>query len=64
MEREFPNLTFQSVDIDQNEELADQFQISSLPTIVFLFRGKEIDRVVGADSKSIAQAAARLARKK
>lgn len=35
------------VDTDEESELAENFNISSIPTIVFLKNGKEFDRRIG-----------------
>lgn len=35
------------IDTDQNQELARSFDISSLPTLVVLKDGEEVDRIVG-----------------
>jgi len=40
-------LKFVSVDNDANRKLAKQFAIRSLPTIVMINNGEEIDRVIG-----------------
>lgn len=36
-------------DVDQNGELASQYMVRSVPTVVFLKNGEEIDRLVGAN---------------
>ena len=35
------------VDVDEEQELARQFGVMSIPTVVFLKNGKEVDRKVG-----------------
>lgn len=40
-----------SVDIDDNDELADKYQVSSIPCLVILNEGKEVKRNVGMISK-------------
>ena len=35
------------VDVDEEQELARQFGVMSIPTVVFLKNGKEFDRKVG-----------------
>jgi thioredoxin 1 len=39
------------IDVDQNPNLAKEFEISSIPCLVLMKNGKEIDRKVGAISK-------------
>ncbi len=54
--------TVQTVNVDQHPELVAQFRIENLPTIVFLCREQEVDRMVGAASlELIQQRAARAA---
>jgi len=40
------------VDVDQNQELASQYDIMSIPALVVFKGGKEVDRMVGAGSKA------------
>jgi thioredoxin 1 len=49
----FPNITFLKVDVDESGELVNMFDISAMPTFVFLKNGKEIKRVEGADMKGL-----------
>ena len=41
----------QFVDIDQSQELAQQYNVRSVPTVIIEENGKEINRIVGAVSK-------------
>ena len=41
------------VNVDQEEELADKFGIYSIPTLVLIKGGKEIDRKTGYNTKQI-----------
>ena len=41
----------QFVDIDQSQELAQQYNVRSVPTVIIEEDGKEINRIVGAVSK-------------
>lgn len=40
------------IDIDENVELAMEYQVSSVPTIIFIKDSKEVDRKVGFIPKS------------
>ena len=40
-----------SVNIDENEDLAEEFEVSSIPCLVVFRGGKEIKRSIGAMSK-------------
>lgn len=42
-----PDLKVIRVDIDDNELLARQFFVRSIPTIVYMKNGKEFNRIVG-----------------
>ena len=37
--------------VDEEDELAMQFNVRSIPTVIFFKDGKEVDRVVGAVAK-------------
>ncbi len=39
------------VDVDENRDLASQFGVMSIPTVVFFKDGKEVSRLVGVQSK-------------
>lgn len=45
----FTNVTFLKVDVDESAELTNEYNISAMPTFVFLKNGKEVKRVEGAD---------------
>lgn len=44
---EFTDIVFQAVDVDEGPEVGKQFSVRSVPTLVFLRDGKEVDRVIG-----------------
>lgn len=39
---------FAKVNIDENSELAEKFEVMSIPTLIFFKHGKEDERIVGA----------------
>src|SRR5262249_49966462 len=41
------------VDVDQEQELAANFDVMSVPTIVFFQDGKKVDQIVGANPGKI-----------
>ena len=45
----YPAVLFLKVDVDEAPELVDRFDISAMPTFVFLKDGKLVKRVEGAD---------------
>lgn len=48
MKQEFNTINFVSVDVDDNPELAKEYRISSLPTVILIRDGEVIDKVIGA----------------
>lgn len=48
-----PNVKFGKVDVDEANNLANQFEISSIPCIVFFKDGAEVDRVIGGIGEQI-----------
>lgn len=46
---EFKNITFLKVDVDENQALSEKFNISSLPTFVFIKDGKIVHTLEGAN---------------
>jgi len=47
----YPDIEFQSIDVEENRELTEEFSIKSVPTVVFLKDGVEVKRLVGVQSK-------------
>ena len=43
---------FEKVDVDAENEKAQQYEVLSIPTFVIIKDGKEVDRIVGARGKS------------
>ena len=52
-EDDFKHVKFYKVDVDENEELCEEYDISCMPTFVFLKDKKKIDLQTGADIKKI-----------
>lgn len=52
IEKSNPNIKICKVNIEQCPELADKYNISSLPTLIFFKNGQEIKRMVGARPQS------------
>ena len=44
-------ITVYSVNVDENKELAQQFQISSIPAVILFKDGKQVDSFVGLKEK-------------
>ena len=47
----YSNVVFEDVDVDENFELASQYGVRSVPTVVIEKDGKEVDRFTGLQSK-------------
>jgi len=47
IKNEYQDWSVISIDIDKDIELRSRYNIKSVPTLVFLQDGKEVDRVVG-----------------
>ena len=53
MEKKYPNITFRDIDADEEEELAEEYDISGLPTFVFLMDDMEVYRFDGANEEKL-----------
>lgn len=51
LKKEYENIDFYKVDVDESRELAAKYHINSMPTLIFLKNGKEIERFIGWRSK-------------
>jgi len=40
-----------ALDVDEQREIAEKYNVSSMPTLLFFKDGKEVDRVIGLQSK-------------
>ena len=45
-------ITVGKCDVEENEELAQEFGIRNIPTILFFKGGQVVDKIVGAQSKA------------
>jgi thioredoxin 1 len=50
-----PHIQFLKVDVDESAELASDFDISAMPTFLFLKNGVIVKRVEGADMAALEQ---------
>uniref|UniRef100_A0A7V3ZV71 Thioredoxin n=1 Tax=candidate division WOR-3 bacterium TaxID=2052148 RepID=A0A7V3ZV71_UNCW3 len=44
---------FAKVNVDEENELAERYQVMSIPTFIFMKNGKILDKVIGAVPKTI-----------
>lgn len=47
-----PNIRFCKVNVDEQMELAQRYQVSSIPMLLLFRQGKVVDQAVGLQSKS------------
>ncbi len=53
LEPEFKGkLAFAKINIDENEGLAREYEITSIPCLVVFSHGKEVDRIIGLSPKA------------
>lgn len=45
------NITIGTLNVDENQETSNNYSIRSLPTLIIFKDGKELNRLVGAQSK-------------
>lgn len=51
IEQEYPDLKITRIDIDQNRDMLEKYDIQSVPTYLIIKDGNEIDRIIGAKPK-------------
>lgn len=47
---EFPNITIQHIDIDEDVEKSREYKVRSIPTLILLQDGQEVARLIGNHS--------------
>jgi thioredoxin 1 len=50
---EHKDVKIAKVNVDQNQELAGAFQVSSIPVVYFIKNGEVIERIVGVNPASV-----------
>lgn len=48
-----PHISFYEVDIEENSELTEDYEVRSLPTTIFFHNGSEIGRAVGLIKRAV-----------
>lgn len=56
--KEYATAKFIKVDVDEFGEIAQEYEISSMPTVLFLKGGKVVTKVIGANPPALKQALA------
>nr|GEX84017.1 thioredoxin H2 [Tanacetum cinerariifolium] len=49
----YQDVVFVKIDVDELRDVAQQFGIEAMPTLVLLKQGKEVERIVGADKDEL-----------
>jgi thioredoxin 1 len=50
---EYKDVKIAKVNVDQNQELAGAFQVSSIPVVYFIKNGQVIERIVGVNPATV-----------
>ncbi|XP_078491453.1 thioredoxin-like [Ciona intestinalis] len=50
---ENPEAEFWKVDVDDNQDLADEYKIQGVPTFIFIKNGKKLESFSGANEKKL-----------
>lgn len=53
MAENLTDVEFIKIDVDQLKEVAEKFNVEAMPTFVLLKKGKEVERVVGANKEEL-----------
>lgn len=48
---EYPEVKLTDIDVEENDDLCVEYNIRSIPVLVFEVDGKEVDRLVGMQSR-------------
>lgn len=53
LSKEVTDVVFLKVDVDESEDIAEEYDISSMPTFVFIKNKTKIDQLVGANYEAL-----------
>ena len=48
-----PDVTFETIDVDENPDLAQQMKVGAVPTLVFVKGGSVVDVLVGLQKEQL-----------
>jgi thioredoxin-like negative regulator of GroEL len=51
--KEYPNISFMALDVNQAPEIANNYEIDKVPTYIAFKNGKEIDRYTGGSNEEL-----------
>jgi|MGYP003325034658 thioredoxin 1 len=57
LSKELPDVTFNTVDIDKQPDVAEAYRVRSVPTILIIKNGEVVNSLVGAQPKQVYLAA-------
>jgi len=55
LSKKHPDISFFKTDVDEAEAVANKYKVEAMPTFIFINNGKIINRLEGADQKSLEQ---------
>ena len=53
MQPDFPNVVFHKIDVDENEEISMDLEVSTIPHFIFFKDGEKIDEQLGSDEAGL-----------
>jgi thioredoxin 1 len=53
IQSQFDSVNFSEYDIDESYNLSSQYNVRSVPTVIFIKDGIEVERIVGLKTKAI-----------
>ncbi|KAF8243931.1 thioredoxin-domain-containing protein, partial [Wilcoxina mikolae CBS 423.85] len=53
MSKEFENVAFYKLDVDENQAVAAEYDVRAMPTFLFFKNGEKVEDVVGANPKKL-----------
>jgi len=61
LSKTFTNVVFLKVDVDEQKDVAKQYNVEAMPTFIFVKDGAEVDKIVGADKNALTTKVTQLA---
>ena len=62
--KEIKDIIFAKLDVDENSDIASKLGVMSIPTFIVFKNGKEAERIIGANPKSVMKAKLEVTAKK
>jgi len=53
IEREVKDIAFAKLNVDENPEVAREYGIMSIPTLIVFINGREMERIIGFQSEDV-----------